>query len=119
MKIKITAETIRQYAAASQDTADIHLNAEAAARAGYQRPIAHGMYLMGLAQSLYLAEHRTQWINSCSMKFMKPLWVDSHASFDFEVNENNIQVTVTADHGETIAVGEFTVKEGFRWGRQP
>jgi acyl dehydratase len=59
MNIRITAEAVRQYALASKDMAAIHISSEAAAEAGYERPIAHGMFLMGLAQSLYLSKHQT------------------------------------------------------------
>ncbi|MCJ8013590.1 MaoC family dehydratase [Paenibacillus sp. KQZ6P-2] len=113
MKKRITADAVRQYAAASRDTAAIHLNAEAAAKAGYERPIAHGMYIMGLAQSLYLAEHQALWIHDYSMKFLKPLFIDTMASFDFEACEDTIHVTVTTETGEVIALGSFSVKESF------
>jgi 3-hydroxybutyryl-CoA dehydratase len=111
MKKRITAEAIQQYAAASKDTAAIHLDAEAATKAGFKRPIAHGMYIMGLAQSLYIAEHPTQWITQYDMKFQKPLLVDVVVIFDFEASDGNVQVTVTAETGEVIASGTFSVKE--------
>lgn len=107
----ITADAIRHYAAASKDTAAIHLNVEAAAKAGYKRPLVHGMYIMGLAQSLYLAEHPTQWITTYSMKFQKPLVVDTVAFFDYEVCNDDIHVTVTIESGEVIAAGAFSVRE--------
>ncbi|BFH62854.1 MaoC family dehydratase [Paenibacillus azoreducens] len=113
MKKRITASAIRQYAAASGDAAAIHLDDKAAAEAGYERPIAHGMYIMGLAQSLYLAEHRSHWITACSMRFQKPLLADTMASFDFKESEDQIRVTVTSETGEVIAAGSFSVKERF------
>ncbi|MDQ0088988.1 acyl dehydratase [Paenibacillus anaericanus] len=111
MNKRITAAAIRQYADVSKDTAAIHLNAEDAAKVGYKQPIAHGMYIMGLAQSMYLNEHPSQWISSYSMKFQKPLLVDSIAIFDFEVCDSTIQVTITVESGEVIALGDFSVKE--------
>jgi 3-hydroxybutyryl-CoA dehydratase len=111
MKKLITSEAIKQYAVASQDQAAIHLEADAAAEAGFERPIAHGMYLMGLAQSIYLADHPTQWITQYDMKFHKPILVDTVAIFDFKDCDNPIQVTVTAETGEVIASGTFLVKE--------
>lgn len=112
MKKCISAEDILKYATSSQDTAAIHLNDEAAAKAGYNRPIVHGMYMMGLAQSLYLAEHQSQWITTYSMKFQKPVLVDSIITFDYESCEDKIQVTIAFETGEVIAVGTFSVKEG-------
>lgn len=111
MKKRITYEAIRQYAAASKDMADIHLDAEAAARAGFKRPIVHGMYIMGLAQSLYLSEHPAQWITTYDMKFQRPLLVDSVVSFDFVDRDGHIQVMVTDETGEVIASGILSVKE--------
>jgi 3-hydroxybutyryl-CoA dehydratase len=111
MKKRITAEAIQRYAAASKDTAAIHLDAEAAAKGGFKRPIVHGMYIMGLAQSLYIAEHPTQWITQYDIKFLKPLLVDVVVVFDFDACDSNVQVTVTAETGEVIASGNFSVRE--------
>ncbi|MFF2754131.1 MaoC family dehydratase [Psychrobacillus sp. NPDC058041] len=107
----VTAEAIQRYAVVSKDSAAIHIDNEAATRAGYKRPIAHGMYIMGLAQSLYLADHPKQWITEYDMKFQKPLLVDTFAIFDFKSSDCNIEVTVTAETGDVIASGSFSVKE--------
>ncbi|MEC0094080.1 MaoC family dehydratase [Paenibacillus macquariensis] len=112
MKKHITAEAIQQYAATSNDKAAIHLNVEAAAKAGYKRTVAHGMYIMGLAQSLYLTDHPTQWITTYSMKFHNPLLVDTVAIFEYEVCDGNIHVIVAIEFSEVIASGTFSVKEG-------
>lgn len=111
IKKSITAEAIRQYAVASQDLAPIHLDADAAAKAGLQRPIAHGMYLMGLAQSLYIAKHPTQWITQYDIKFHKPLEADSVVIFDFTDDDCAVNVTLTTEAGDVIASGAFSVKE--------
>ena len=113
MKIskRITTEAVRKYASASQDLAAIHLDKAAAAEAGFQRPIVHGMYLMGLAQSIYIAKHPALWITQYEMKFQKPILVDTIAIFDFEDSECNIKVTVTTEEGDIIASGTFSVEE--------
>ncbi|MNO92880.1 bifunctional aldehyde dehydrogenase/enoyl-CoA hydratase [compost metagenome] len=111
MRKCITADAIRKYAAASQDLAAIHLDRVAAAEAGFKRPIAHGMYLMGLAQSLYIAEHRTQWITQYEMKFHQPVEVDHAVMFDFTNDGCDVKVTLTTEAGEVIASGAFSVKE--------
>ncbi|SFJ17048.1 MaoC like domain-containing protein [Paenibacillus sp. UNC496MF] len=114
MRIQITAAAIRGYADLTGDLAPIHLQDEAARQAGYQAPIAHGMYLMGLAQSIYLAEHRTHWIPSYSMKFHRPLVQDALACFVYEACNDSIQVTVREqeEDGDIIAKGVFIVREG-------
>jgi len=112
LKRRITAEAIRQYALVSKDDSPIHLNADAAASAGFKRPIAHGMYIMGLAQSLYIREHPQQWITAYALKFINPLYVDSDVVFDFTETNGEICVTVTREDGELIASGILTAKEG-------
>lgn len=118
MRKWITAAAIRQYAEASGDMAAIHLDHAAAGEAGYERPIAHGMYVMGLAQSLYLAnldlaslaEHQLPWISASSMRFQRPLLQDTIANFEFVECGEQVDVKVTSEHGEVIATGSFAVK---------
>ncbi|MFC3747042.1 MaoC family dehydratase [Paenibacillus sp. GCM10012306] len=114
LRKRITATAIRKYADLTGDRAPIHLQDEAAKQAGHQAPIAHGMYLMGLAQSIYLAEHPTHWIQSYCMKFHKPLIQNTMAYFGYEACNDEIQVTITVEEekGEVIATGVFSVKEG-------
>ncbi|WP_379127304.1 MaoC family dehydratase [Paenibacillus sp. sgz500958] len=113
MIIEITEADIRQYAAVTKDEAAIHLDAEAARLAGFDVPIAHGMYIMGLAQSLYLNAHRSQWIQSFSMRFEQPCVQDSSVCFRYNVcSHDQVQITVTLSNGEIIAKGAFNVVEG-------
>lgn len=111
MRRKITLEEIQRYAVSSGDNAGIHLKDEAAAAAGFVRPIAHGMYLMGLAQSLYLDQRPDCWVNECSMRFQQPLLADTIAAFTFEEQGTQVQVKITAETGEVIAIGDFSVRE--------
>ncbi|MDQ0195262.1 MaoC family dehydratase [Paenibacillus wynnii] len=112
MIIEISEADIRHYASVTKDEAAIHLDAEAARKAGFEAPIAHGMYIMGLAQSLYMKEHRSHWIQSFSMRFEKPCVQGSTVCFRYNTwNHDQIQVTVTSDHGEIIAKGSFSVVE--------
>lgn len=111
MKKHITVEVIAQYAIASKDTSTIHLDVNASRKAGFNRPIAHGMYIMGLAQSLYLSEHPTLWITTYKMKFQKPLVVGTVAIFNFERVEDRVELAVTTETGDKIAAGSFLVKE--------
>lgn len=111
MKKLIAAEAILQYANISQDRAPIHVDAQYAMKAGYKRTVVHGMYLMGIAQSIYLAQNPTKWITMYRMKFEKPLLIDTVASFDFEISGDNINVVITVQSGEVIASGTLSVKE--------
>ncbi|MNW03476.1 hypothetical protein D3C71_1994160 [compost metagenome] len=68
---------------------------------------------MGLAQSLYMKEHRSHWIQFFSMRFEKSCIQDSTVCFRYNaLNQHQIQVMVTSDHGEIIAKGSFNVVEG-------
>lgn len=113
MKMEITEADIRHYASVTKDEAAIHLDAAAAKKAGYDAPIAHGMYIMGLAQSLYMKEHRSHWIQSMDMRFEQPCVQGSAVYFRYNtMNHGQIQVTVTSDHEEIIAKGSFGIAEG-------
>ncbi|MNW12407.1 hypothetical protein D3C71_2100840 [compost metagenome] len=52
-----------------------------------------------------------KWITAYSMKFEKPLFVETVVSFDFDERDHHVFVTVTADNGEVIASGNFSTKE--------
>jgi hypothetical protein len=113
MIVRISEADIRHYASVTKDEAAIHLDAAAARKAGFEAPVAHGMYIMGLAQSLYMKEHRSYWIQSFHMRFEKPCVQGLAVCFRYNAwNHNQIQVTVTSEHGEIIAKGSFSIVEG-------
>ena len=111
MKKFITAEEILHYAKISKDTASIHIDKRAAQNAGFERPIVHGMYLMGFAQSIYLKAHPHQWIRQYEMRFLHSLLVDQEIELDFDVQENFVQVCCSTLGQQSIALGTFYVKE--------
>ncbi|QAY65832.1 MaoC family dehydratase [Paenibacillus protaetiae] len=112
MKKKITVEAIRHYADASKDPAAIHIDPDAARKAGFERPIAQGMYIMGLAHSMYLSSNPAQWIKSARMTFLSPLLSETAVHFKFESMGVDIEVTVTGENGEVAARGCFSVEGG-------
>lgn len=111
MQKQITAKAIQHYAMIAKDHADIHLDVEAAIQWGYDRPIAHGMYMMGLAQSLYIAEHPSQWITTYAIKFSKSILVDSKVIFHFSVNKSHVEVQVLSTDQDLLLSGHLVVKE--------
>lgn len=111
MQKKITAKAIQHYAIVSQDQAGIHLDVEVAIQCGYEYPIAHGMYMMGLAQSFYIAEHPNQWITTYTMIFSKPILVDSTVTFHFDMGGNQVDVQVLSASQDLLLSGNFIVKE--------
>ncbi|QPQ35583.1 MaoC family dehydratase [Lysinibacillus sp. JNUCC-52] len=111
MKKTVTAKQVHYYAQVSKDDAAIHINAEAAKQAGFERPIVHGMYLMGLAQSLYMKEHPLKWIVRYNMRFQKPLLIDEEVTFLFIENHTRIEVSISNRNNDQIALGNFEVEE--------
>jgi 3-hydroxybutyryl-CoA dehydratase len=112
MKKKITAAAIQQYGDASEDPAALHIDPEAAMKAGFKRPIAHGMFIMGLAHSLYLRENPTQWIKSTQMTFLRPLLSETVAYFELMPVNEEVHVTVVGENDEVIASGCFSAEGG-------
>lgn len=111
MKKTITREDVLRYAEASNDKAAIHIDDHFAKKSGFNRPIVHGMYLMGVAQSIYLKEHPTSWIYDYFIKFQQPLLVDEEVVFQFDKKEDWIEVSIQTNDARFIAVGHFKVKE--------
>lgn len=111
MKKTITAKQVLQYAQVSNDMAAIHINAEAAKQAGFERPIVHGMYLMGLAQSMYLKKQPMKWIVRYDMRFQQSLLIDEDVTFRYVAKDNQIEVVILTNNNDIIALGFFEVKE--------
>ncbi|MGX9134276.1 MaoC family dehydratase [Rummeliibacillus sp. JY-2-4R] len=111
MKKFISSEEIKHYAKVSNDNASIHIDQSAAQKLGFDRPIAHGMYLMGLAQSLYLQTHPNIWIEQYEMRFQQSLLVDQDVEFHFEIQGNHVQVQLSTATQQKIALGTLYVKE--------
>ncbi len=111
MKKFISSEEIKHYVKVSKDNASIHIDQSAAQKHGFERPIVHGMYLMGLAQSLYLQTHPSVWIEQYEMRFQNSLLVDQEVEFHFEMQGNHVQVQLSTVTLQNIALGTLYVKE--------
>ena len=107
----ITQAEVLHYATVSKDQAAIHMDPKSAKRAGFERPIVHGMYLMGLAQSIYIKEHPTHWIVNYYMKFRQSVLVDEEVSFQFEQQQSSVEVSIMTKENRSIAIGNFEIKE--------
>lgn len=110
MKRIITAKEVLRYAHVSKDDAAIHVDEQIAKQAGFERPIVHGMYIMGLAQSLFLQSHPTTWITNYTMRFQQPLLIGEEVTFYFEARHHIIDVFVATETSK-IALGTLHVKE--------
>ncbi len=101
MRTKITQADIDRFAQASGDRADLHRPKE------NETPIAHGMYLMGIALSMYNRIRPTRWIRSYEMKFVRPVHAETEIDIRYTETENRIEVTLSTKQGETVAKGVF------------
>lgn len=75
--VKITEEKIKQYAVLSGDHNPIHHERGQAKKSGYNRPIAHGMLLMGIgAELLTSLDKDGLHVSEYEMRFLKPVYVN-------------------------------------------
>ena len=60
------------YRQASRDLMTIHADPEVARRAGFERPISHGLNTMGLAMRVILRRHAPEAVRALSVRFAAP-----------------------------------------------
>jgi len=77
IKIHLTEEKLRQYAALSNDFNPIHLSAEEANQVGYQQKVVHGMLSMAIATRLISPILTDSWfVQFYRVRFLFPLHVN-------------------------------------------
>jgi acyl dehydratase len=111
MHKKITDEQIMHYAEVSGDFAAIHFPG----RTDGNAPIVHGMYVMGLAQSLFLQEHPGYWIADYEMKFIRQIAVHSTVSFQFEQKDADVSLFVFGEDGRVCVKGKMKLQKLADW----
>jgi acyl dehydratase len=109
----ISAEQVKRYAEASKDFNPIHLSATAAAAAGLDAPIVHGMFIMGQFEIL-LRRWPLSTIVALSAQFLRPLPVGASlivAGRIAAVSDSSCKVRLTARNSEDqlVAIGEATM----------
>ena len=85
----ISADDVRTYADLSGDDNPIHVDADAAQAAGFDRPIAHGALLVGYMSRVLGREYPGHGAIAVSLsaKFVRPVLVDSEVTFEVKVAE--------------------------------
>jgi len=113
---EITAKHIAQYADGSGDYSPIHLNHEAAQQAGFDQPIAHGMWTMGLGTKLIsqIISSDVQ-VTHYDVSFIYPVMIGDSLTISGTVAEvSSEQATILLkgenQHEETIIKGKMIVK---------
>lgn len=114
----ITQKHIDYYANASGDNNSIHLNTEAAMRLGFPKPVVHGMWAMGLLNTLlHQSFSHAYHLVSMETSFTKPIFVGDHLYVSAKVQEMSgsqltIKVTGLNQHDDTILKGNIVVIGG-------
>ncbi|OWA37431.1 hypothetical protein B9G55_05085 [Saccharibacillus sp. O16] len=101
MRMKVTQAAIDRFAAASEDHAALHKPKE------NKRSIAHGMYIMGAALSMYTKLQPKRWIRCYEMQFVSPVYAETEICMVYNETQSGIEVIVTSEYGETVARGVF------------
>lgn len=110
----IEAAQVAAYAEASGDHNPIHLDADAARRAGLDGPILHGMLMMGMLEAPvldWLPGYRLAWLQT---RFMRPLAVGGSLSVSGRVVKLMtapeggliLRLMLKDGDGHALAVGE-------------
>jgi len=101
----------RAYAALTQDWNPIHLEAEAAAKAGFDRPIAHGTMALNLAvQAVAQGSDNALRIADLTIRFTAPTWVGQTLTAQANRLEGaEYAISVTTDDGRVVMQGQATL----------
>jgi len=113
---EITAEHISNYAEGSGDYASIHLDRDAAQEAGFNQPIAHGMWSMALGGKLVSKWFSSNFqVTSYNVSFITPVMMGDSLIVKGQINDVDqgqveIQVKGVNQREETVIKGKMIVK---------
>ncbi|QHE51530.1 MaoC family dehydratase [Pontibacillus sp. HMF3514] len=113
---EITAEHISNYAEGSGDYASIHLDKNAAQEAGFDQPIAHGMWSMALGGKLVARWLSSNFqITSYYVSFIMPVMIGDSLIvqgqiLDVDQGQAEIKVRGINQREETVIKGKMIVK---------
>lgn len=111
LTIATSPDAARAYAALTQDWNPIHLDEAFAARAGFERPIAHGtMALNLLVQAVEQGSAGGLRVADLDIRFTAPTWVgQSLTARAVRAKGASYTVSVTADDGRVVMGGQATL----------
>lgn len=111
LTLATSPDTSRAYAALTQDWNPIHLDADFAAQAGFDRPIAHGtMALNLLVQAVAQGSDDRLRIADLNIRFSAPTWVGQSLTAQAARETGAVYaVSVTADDGRVVMQGQATL----------
>jgi acyl dehydratase len=111
----VDAEIVRRYAEASLDLNPIHVSHTAAAAAGLDGPVVHGMFIMGQFERLLRCRRPGCKIAALSAQFVRPLLVGDSLEVGGRIlsviaNQTCMARLVARNSaGQLVAAGEGTI----------
>lgn len=111
--LRVSLKRLVMYAGASGDFNEIHYNFDAAKKAGFSRPIVHGMLSFALCIK-YLMEKKNitpDKIKKIRAKFLAPVELEEKIDFAIEENdEKNFKVFLIKESKEKAVECEVEIK---------
>jgi len=111
--LRVSLKQLVMYAGASGDFNEIHYNFDAAKKAGFSRPIVHGMLSFALCIK-YLMEKKNitpDKIKKIRAKFLAPVELEEKIDFAIEENdEKNFKVFLIKESKEKAVECEVEIK---------
>ena len=112
--VTITEEMVKQYELLSGDDNPIHLDVDEARKYHFERPIAHGMIVMGFgAQVVAALAEESCVISEYEMDFLKPVFVNDTVHLIAEDSSDSNYVEIKG-----IVNGEKVIKGKARYERE-
>jgi acyl dehydratase len=111
----IRADQVERYAQASGDRNPIHLSSAAAAAAGLDAPVVHGMLIMGQFERLLRGWQPDCTIATLTTRFMRPVPVGDSLEVGARIvsiaSDRSCKLRLMARNsaGQLVALGEATV----------
>mgnify|MGYP000546934105 CR=1 FL=1 len=112
-ELRVNLKRLVMYAGASGDFNEIHYNFDAAKKAGFSRPIVHGMLSFALCVK-HLMEKKNitpDKIKKIRAKFLAPVELEEKIHFEIDKNdEKNFKVFLIKENREKAVECEVEIK---------
>lgn len=94
--MKLDLKQLVMYAGASQDFNEIHYNFDVAKKAGFSRPIVHGMLTMALCikEALKNLNAKPQDIKKVKARFINPILLEEDINFEIKEESPDKKIVI-------------------------
>lgn len=110
--VMITEEMIKTYALLSGDENPIHQDYEEAIKYEFNKPVAHGMLVMGLgAQIVNELSDKECSITEYEMNFINPVFVHDSVQLKVEIGSGPDEIKISGYvNGKIVVKGKATIE---------